>query len=433
MLEVLASFISSLMMAILGYFIINSLIETKKSQVTIRNVLLIIIMAISSTFIQNYQTAGLHTFIIFCINIIIYKRIFKLNLSEAVISTVIAMFVIFISDMIISIMSVQFFKIETVKANPPILILMSVLIMLITIALFNIGVIKNNLKKFYINAKMKNKVSEIIFLSLIIIVVCILVYNIYENFKFNIDYLLNIGIIALLTLLTFIFINSKNSYNKLSIEYDSLFNYIQTFEDWIEKEQLNHHEYKNQLAVLRCLTKEKKVKNKIDEILEDNINVEREIINQVKGLPKGGIKGLIYYKVAVAQKNKVKLTIDVSLERKSILNNLSEKDIRVLCKLIGIYFDNAIEAAKDTKSKKILIEIYELKNRVNIVISNTFKASSNVKKINEKGVSTKGEGRGNGLYFASKLIKENNWLSQKQDVVDKYYIQELTVNKKNID
>ena len=37
-----------------------------------------------------------------------------------------------------------------------------------------------------------------------------------------------------------------------------LFSYVyKHFEDWIEKEQLNRHEYKNQLAVLRCLTKGK--------------------------------------------------------------------------------------------------------------------------------------------------------------------------------
>ena len=52
-----------------------------------------------------------------------------------------------------------------------------------------------------------------------------------------------------------------------------------------------------------------------------------------------------------------------------------------------------------------------------------------MKDRNEKGVSSKGEGRGNGLYFASKLIKENDWLEQKQDIVDRYYIQELIIRK----
>ena len=61
--------------------------------------------------------------------------------------------------------------------------------------------------------------------------------------------MISLGIMAL------IFVKNRNSYNELTDEYDSLFSYIQNFEEWIEKEQLNRHEYKNQLAVLRCLTK----------------------------------------------------------------------------------------------------------------------------------------------------------------------------------
>ena len=192
---------------------------------------------------------------------------------------------------------------------------------------------------------------------------------------------------------------------------------------------MNRHEYKNQLAVLRCLTKEKKVKNKIDEILEDNINIEEQAVTNFKSLPKGGIKGLMYYKAAIAQKQKINLTTDVSIENKGILTKLSEKEVRILCKLIGIYFDNAIEAAVESRKKNVTIEIYELKDKVNIVFSNTFKKHKNMKDRNKKGVSSKGEGRGNGLYFASKLIKENAWLEEKQEIIDNYYIQELTIHK----
>ena len=181
-----------------------------------------------------------------------------------------------------------------------------------------------------------------------------------------------------------------------------------------------------------CLTKEKKVKNKIDEILEDNINIESQEVTNLKNLPKGGIKGLMYYKSAHAQKQKVRLTTDICLEKNSILKELSEKEIRILCKLIGIYFDNAIEAAAESKKKNITIEVYELKDKVNFVFSNTFKKHKNMKDRNKKGISSKGEGRGNGLYFASKLISENSWLTSKQDIIDNYYIQELSIYKKSL-
>ena len=60
-----------------------------------------------------------------------------------------------------------------------------------------------------------------------------------------------------------------------------------------------------------------------------------------------------------------------------------------------------------------------------------FKKAKNFDDRNKKGVSTKGEGHGNGLYYASKLIGQNPWLSQKQEVIDKYYIQQIIVTRKN--
>ena len=76
--------------------------------------------------------------------------------------------------------------------------------------------------------------------------------------------------------------------------------------------------------------KDLNVRFKIIKILEDNINIEGQAVTNLKNLPKGGIKGLMYYKAAIAQKNKVNLITDVSLERNGILTKLSEKDIRIL-------------------------------------------------------------------------------------------------------
>ena len=139
----------------------------------------------------------------------------------------------------------------------------------------------------------------------------------------------------------------------------------------------------------------------------------------------------MYYKAAIAQNQKINLVTDVSLEKNSILNKLSEKEIRVLCKLIGIYFDNAIEASSESRKKILTIEVYELKDKAYFVFSNTFKKHKNMKDRNQKGVSSKGKGRGNGLYFANKIIKENKWLEEKQEVIDNYYIQTVIINKKN--
>lgn len=431
MLEVLGKIICASIMAITGYYIINVIIQNKNKKANIYNILYILILVIISVILHPIQYAGLYTITIFLLDIIIYKMIFKISLEESILSCGILMLIVSIAELIVSIIVRQFFSIHIIRTDFLISILANLSVGILCCILMNIPFIKDQLRKFYQNIIPMKMISNIIFFTLLIIEISFLFYNMAVTNLFNINYIINLIVIIISFIITYIFIKNKNEYKKLTDEYDTLFNYIQTFEDWIEKEQLNRHEYKNQLAVLRCLTKEKKVKDKIDEILEDNINIEGQAVTQLKSLPKGGIKGLMYYKAALAQKNKLNLTIDVSIESKGILTKLSEKEIRILCKLIGIYFDNAIEAAGESRKKTISIEVYELKDKVNFVFSNTFKRHKNMKDRNKKGVSSKGEGRGNGLYFASKLIKDNSWLAEKQEIIDNYYIQQLFVYKQN--
>ena len=133
----------------------------------------------------------------------------------------------------------------------------------------------------------------------------------------------------------------------------------------------------------------------------------------------------VYYK-----NNKIKLTIDINVGSKNKLKKLSEEQNNVLCKLIGVYFDNAIEAAKETKKKEVVLEIYELGKDLRIVITNSFQKKKNLERRNEKGITTKGKGHGKGLYFAKRLLAKNNWIEESQKTNGEYYIQELIISNK---
>ena len=432
MLEVCINIVCQFIMFYMGFAAVKTLIETDKKINYIQVTILLLLGAIVSTCIYQVEYKSIYTILMYLINIIIYKIIFKENMVRVILLASLVMVVTFIADITCGLILIVFFSTQEIRE----VWYLHLLANMMTIINCLIAIIVA--KKYNINKKIIDKLEKIsnysvlIFLILTVIVLTIITYNFTQNEDFNINIGINTAITLIFICLLGIFIKEKNNYSQLSSEYDNLYVYVQNFEDWIEKEQLNRHEYKNQLAVLRCLTKEKKVKEKIDEILEDNINIEGQFVTQLKSLPKGGIKGLMYYKAAIAQKRKLHLTTDVSIEDKGILSKLSEKEVRILCKLIGIYFDNAIEAAEESRKKNISIEIYELKDKVNFVFSNTFKRHRNMKDRNKKGVSTKGEGRGNGLYFAEKLIKENSWLDQKQEIIDNYYIQQITINKKNI-
>lgn len=430
MLEVFCKILCAVIMGTTGYYMVKKIV-VPDSKTGLKELLALCVFIIISIILHPIQYTIIYTISIFLLNIILYKFIFKITLEESIISCGILMIIIFFVEIIGTIFVRPILSIEVIRENYKISVFINLLISLVSIVIVNIQIIKRQISLFYTNILNKKAYVNIIFFLLLIIDISCLFYNMTINHMFTKGFIINGIIILICIVITFIFVQNQNSYKKLANDYDILFGYIQNFEDWIEKEQLNRHEYKNQLAVLRCLTKEKKVKNKIDEILEDNINIEGQEVTNLKNLPKGGIKGLMYYKAAIAQKQKINLVTDVSLEKNSILNKLSEKEIRVLCKLIGIYFDNAIEASSESRKKILTIEVYELKDKAYFVFSNTFKKHKNMKDRNQKGVSSKGKGRGNGLYFANKIIKENKWLEEKQEVIDNYYIQTVIINKKN--
>ena len=56
----------------------------------------------------------------------------------------------------------------------------------------------------------------------------------------------------------------------------------------------------------------------------------------------------------------------------SYLGDMKTKDFKDLTRIIGVYLDNAIEAASTSKDKKLGIEIYEVKGIIEIIISNTY-------------------------------------------------------------
>lgn len=431
MLEVWTKFTCALIMTMYGIYVIKKVTNKEIKILSIKTILGILLLCISTVVISKNEYAGIGTIAIFALQIIVYKEIFEINVEESLIVCGILMALTFVGDVIGGLILRNFYSVNEFRKIPSVRMVANALVALFGIIATNIKFVLIQLRSFYENISKNKSISNTLFIILLIVGLTSLSQNTTKTSGMNTNYLINIAIMIIFFVLAYLFIRSKNSYDKLNFEYESMFNYVQNFEDWIEKEQLNRHEYKNQLAVLRCLTSEKKVKDKIDEILEDSINVEGEVVHQLKTLPKGGIKGLMYYKSAIAQKNKIDLTVNISLELHSTLSKLSEKEVKVLCHLIGIYFDNAIEAAKETRKKKVLIEIYEIKDRVTFVFSNTFKKAKNFDDRNKKGVSTKGEGHGNGLYYASKIIGQNSWLSQKQEVIDKYYIQQIILTRKN--
>lgn len=428
MLEVLINFICAFILVLAGFYIIKKITgSNQKISLRVIGYLLLNSSLIAIVHYLNYSFISL--MLNFIINTLTYKGVFKVSLEEAVVQTGILIMYLLIFDTIFVIIQINAIPLKVVQNNILVYLISNILVVLMTYLSIQISFIYKRLRKFYQVLVNKDLRLNMIFIILIIITACGILYSFIINNKFNLRFYTDLTVIASLLIIGIIFIKNKDVYNKLSSEYDILLSSVQNFEDWIEKEQYLRHEYKNQLAILYGISSEKEVKNKIQEIIDQNLDINNDVVKQLSMLPRGDLKGILHYKTIVAQKHKIKLTVDVSIQDNGIINKLDKKEINTLAKLIGIFYDNAIEAAAESKKRIVLLEIYELKGRVNFVISNTFKKNSIINSQHERGISSKGKGRGNGLYFANKILNKNKWIIEKNEIIDNYYVETITVIK----
>jgi two-component system sensor histidine kinase AgrC len=120
----------------------------------------------------------------------------------------------------------------------------------------------------------------------------------------------------------------------------------------------------------------------------------------------------------------VKTNVDINTD----LNNSSAK-IYVLCKILGILLDNAIEASSQSKDKilGISMKYNDTNNNYCITISNSFDGNINLNQIFSKGYSSKGEDRGLGLWEVRNITNKNTSISLKTSINKQIFKQEVFV------
>ena len=109
------------------------------------------------------------------------------------------------------------------------------------------------------------------------------------------------------------------------------------------------------------------------------------------------------------------------------LEKIDNKTYTMICKIVGIVFDNAIEATLSSKKKQLLFDVYEENNDIIIDIEISFNNTVYIEKISNKNYSTKGKNRGLGLYIVKKMINSNKKLSLEQKIDKDIFITKLCI------
>ena len=275
-------------------------------------------------------------------------------------------------------------------------------------------------------------------LSLLIVIISIFIISLNLGLSFIYYKVSSITILVINLLLTiiysfivFLFIEQKNRYIDISDKYSLSEVSLKEVQNNVNRLMALNHENKNQLITIRTMVanKDKDVLKNIDAIVDEKIKDDKELKIRTSVISNTMLGSLIYSKLLTMKEKDITHNLHISKAiNKSHLINLGDKTNVDVCKIIGVYLDNAIEAVMEADVKEINIDLYLEDNYFCISIANTFKGKVNLDIITDYGYTTKSNGHGYGLSLVKEVIKDNNALSSKTDIIDnKVFVQNLKI------
>lgn len=314
-------------------------------------------------------------------------------------------------------------------------IVSNAIIIFISSILINTKTIKNTMSETFKWYKNNNLVALILFGILVMGGFAIFLYQNFLGIISKSYFIMtNIAFVVLFMIIVR-FAKEKTNNEKLICKYDNLIDYVKIYEKEIIEKGKRQHEYKNQLILIKGMIddKDKKVTNYIDEMLNDYSKGKDDCwMEKLSYIPAGGLKGLLHYKISKMMdlKLKVYLNVDINLKsrKKWIIYDSHQKDIS---KIIGVYLDNAIEAACESTQKYLILDFDYKDGNIIFSISNTYNGVINEIGIDKEGYSTKGYKRGYGLSLVKDILCRNFFLEQQRMFNGPYFVQQLII-KNNV-
>ena len=302
------------------------------------------------------------------------------------------------------------------------------IISLFAVILIQVPIVNKLIKKIIDLFNKKRKLIYYLYLFLLLLYLLTLKNGLELVLKSN--YYINILFIVIVIVIIVVIIINELKYDNLIEQNKQMLNYVTKYEKIITDQGKANHEFRNQLLVIRGYAQMKsheKLLKYLDSIIDDTKKMHNSyLISQLNKFPDGGLKGLLYYKLAQMEDHKIKYQISVDGNVKSNLKKLNSNMYNNITKILGILLDNAIDACKKCNKKEIIIEVSESKSGILFSISNTYSGKVDISKIGS-GYTTKGKGHGYGVRIINDIIKENNKLVIDRQLQNKYYISNLIV------
>jgi len=355
----------------------------------------------------------------------------KLNILQSIVSNITNMIALAVGDLsaVLIMVNIYGYTLEGIKSNI-LLSLTSDLVIYgtVIIIIFLIRLVKQTQE---MTDKYKRsisiKTSLYMFATFIVIIVN---YSIYAYFMGVVDksiILINVAIMWMYLILS-LYINFTNSALALKEQqYDQQQDYIRTIDSLINDFRRLKHSYANTIYSFYGYIQENDLqglKSYYSEVMDETKKMDSNLLLALQRIKVYAIFGLLWNKINEAESRGIKVGVQV-------INEVYEAGMKLtdLCEVLGNYLDNAIDAAAASEIKKINISLTDEDGYLTIKVENTYEGVLDVKKIQRKGFSTKGDNRGFGLTITNQILSRYANVLHNTSAEDNIFKQELVIKK----
>lgn len=432
--DILVGFLCGAIMAVANIYMWNKLhdekIDFKNYKVYLVGIVLPILLILNFSFINSYLRILTLVIVMILCNYLLFPKEKNANIVVPIIGE----FILIISEVIISILFFIMLKIE----GNDFLVLYAVTI----IGNFTIGLNSILLVNLKIFKKITDKVTDvisninknilIIVLGILIIIINFLLAIPYYKIKTAYIIVFNAITIVVYSFIVFKMFEEKSRYIKMNNKYNMTNTTLKELEQNVTRLKITNHENKNQLLTIRNMIKKgedsKSLIKHIENIVNTKIKDDETLMLQTSTITNSMISSIVYSKMLTMKENDVDAALIISRDIKDLyLSDIPDELAVEVCKIIGVYLDNALEEVSKYEEKIINIEFYAEKKTLCIAISNNFEGEIDFEKMDNPGYTTKENGHGYGLSLAHEIIESNDRLSSEREIKDNIFKQILKI------
>jgi len=366
--------------------------------------------------------------------ILVSILVLKINYKKAIISHLLTTLAVAIIDCIICITLIRGFKLQSFENLAQSDLLTYIGKILIVITTFIVTQIFRKFKtnsNFHNIEKLKNTTELITLLVTFFLLIPNLMMILYYHDQKPLPLaLIIINIIAIIATFFINIFNTRRGIKLVQTEEELMSEkiYSKTQHQLVDSLRTFKHDYNNTLQTIHgyIFTNDMEgLKTFFDQILTESktITVLDKLSPELFRNPS--LFGLVTAKFEYAKSKEVTMNLEIYAD----LNSIDMKTYD-FTRTLGIFLDNAIEAAAGSEKKVVNFYAVERNNKITIDISNSFSDTGlKIDDINKKGVSSKGENRGLGLYKVKEILSRYPKIKHEASANAGMFLQKLVIDK----